>query len=79
MTEITESLKATIRLRLTKEDFLAINLAAQQYPEYHASIFEQEYDEDTDMVVFDIVFRSVPKKYVNARFCAFLIRTFKKG
>jgi hypothetical protein len=72
-----ESNKATIRLRLLYEDYQAIKLASAQFTEYQASIFDIEFDESTDVMVFDLVFRSVPKKFVSSRLTAFLIRTFK--
>lgn len=74
----SESNKATIRLRLLFEDYQAIKLASARYTEYQASVFDIEFDEETDVMVFDLVFRSVPKKLVSSRLTAFLIRTFKQ-
>lgn len=74
----TESNKATIRLRLMYEDYQAIKVASARYNEYQASVFDVEFDESTDVMVFDLVFRSVPKKFVSSRLTAFLIRTFKQ-
>ena len=73
-----ESNKATIRLRLMYEDYQAIKVASARYNEYQASVFDVEFDESTDVMVFDLVFRSVPKKFVSSRLTAFLIRTFKQ-
>lgn len=73
-----ENNKATIRLRLVYDEYQAIKLASARYTEYQASVFDVEFNEDTDVMVFDLVFRSVPKKFVSSRLTAFLIRTFKQ-
>jgi hypothetical protein len=73
-----ESNKSVIRLRLMYEDYQAIKVASARYTEYQASVFDIEFDEATDVMVFDLVFRSVPKKLVSSRLTAFLIRTFKQ-
>jgi hypothetical protein len=73
-----ESNKSVIRLRLMYEDYQAIKVAYARYTEYQASVFDIEFDEATDVMVFDLVFRSVPKKLVSSRLTAFLIRTFKQ-
>lgn len=68
--------KAVIRLQLSLEEFETIALACKQRLVYNFHTTEIEYDQETNLMTFDLTLRNVPEKYKNQRLVSFLIETF---
>jgi hypothetical protein len=68
--------KSVIRLQLPLEDFESIRVSAKQRLLYNISVSEIEYDDETNLMTFDLYIRNVTEKHKNQRLVSFIIETF---